>query len=162
MNASTKCSAADAIILASPVYFADVSAQIKALIDRAGMTAIANDDMFRRKLGASVVAARRGGAIHTFHSLNNFFFISQMIVPGSSYWNMGFGKDPGEVEKDEEARDHGNTGPEYGLAAGKNITLRHQARPMKSTSSRDWNFSTRVKISLSIFCSMRVSFLGLM
>ena len=96
---------ADAIILASPVYFADVSAQIKALIDRAGMTAMANNHMLRRKLGASAVAARRGGAIHTFHSLNNFFFISQMIVPGSSYWNMGFGKDPGDVEKDEEARE---------------------------------------------------------
>jgi len=100
-----KMLAADGIILASPVYFADVSAQIKALIDRAGMTAIANDAMFSRKLGASVVAARRGGAIHTFHSLNNFFFISQMIVPGSSYWNMGFGLEPGDVEKDEEARD---------------------------------------------------------
>ena len=99
-----KMLSAHGIILASPVYFADVTPQIKALIDRAGMTAIANDGMFRRKLGASVVAARRGGAIHTFHSLNNFFFISQMIVPGSSYWNMGFGLEPGDVEKDEEAR----------------------------------------------------------
>ena len=99
-----KMLAADGIILASPVYFADVTAQIKALIDRAGMTAIANGGMFKRKLGASVVVARRGGAIHTFHSLNSFFFISQMIVPGSSYWNMGFGLEPGDVEKDEEAR----------------------------------------------------------
>jgi multimeric flavodoxin WrbA len=73
---------ADSIILASPVYFSDVTSQIKALIDRAGMTAIANNAMFRRKLGASVVVARRGGASHTFASLNNFFFISQMIVPG--------------------------------------------------------------------------------
>jgi multimeric flavodoxin WrbA len=60
--------------------------------------------MFRRKTGASVVAARRGGAIHTFDSLNHFFFINQMIVPGSSYWNMGFGLGSGEVEKDEEAK----------------------------------------------------------
>ena len=95
---------ADGVILASPVYFADVTSQIKALMDRAGMVAIANDGMFRRKAGASVVAARRGGAIHTFDSLNHFFFISQMIVPGSSYWNMGFGLQPGEVEKDEEAK----------------------------------------------------------
>jgi len=51
-----------------------------------------------------VVAARRGGAIHTFDSLNHFFFISQMIVPGSSYWNMGFGRERGDVEKDEEAK----------------------------------------------------------
>jgi multimeric flavodoxin WrbA len=88
------------IILTSPVYFANVTAQIKALINRAGMTSIANNGMLKRKVGASVVAARRGGAIHTFNSLNHFFFISQMIVPGSSYWNMGFGRNPGEVEKD--------------------------------------------------------------
>jgi multimeric flavodoxin WrbA len=68
------------------------------------MTAIANNAMFRRKLGASVVVARRGGASHTFASLNNFFFISQMIVPGSNYWNMGFGHEKGDVEKDEEAQ----------------------------------------------------------
>ena len=99
-----KMIAADAIILASPVYFSDVTPQIKALMDRAGMTAIANNAMFRRKVGASVVVARRGGASHTFASLNNFFFISQMIVPGSNYWNMGFGNEKGEVEKDEEAQ----------------------------------------------------------
>ena len=95
---------ADGVILASPVYFADVTPQIKSLMDRSGMVGIANGGMFRRKVGASVVAARRGGAIHTFDSLNHFFFISQMIVPGSSYWNMGFGLQPGEVEKDEEAK----------------------------------------------------------
>jgi len=95
---------ADGMILASPVYFADVTPQIKSLIDRSGMVGIANGGMFRRKVGASVVAARRGGAIHTFDSLNHFFFISQMIVPGSSYWNMGFGLQPGDVEKDEEAK----------------------------------------------------------
>jgi multimeric flavodoxin WrbA len=95
---------ADGVILGSPVYFADITAQIKALIDRAGMVSIANGSMYRRKVGASVVVARRGGAIHTFDSLNHFFLISQMIVPGSSYWNMGFGRDPGEVGKDEEAK----------------------------------------------------------
>ena len=95
---------ADGVILASPVYFADVTPQIKSLMDRSGMVGIANGGMFRRKVGASVVAARRGGAIHTFDSLNHFFFISQMVVPGSSYWNMGFGLQPGDVEKDEEAK----------------------------------------------------------
>lgn len=94
---------ADGIILASPTYFADCSTEIKALMDRAGMVARANDDMFRRKIGAAISVARRGGAIHTFDSLNHFFFISQMIVPGSSYWNLGYGKDKGDVAKDEEA-----------------------------------------------------------
>ncbi len=95
---------ANAVILGSPVYFASVTPQIKALIDRAGMVSIANKGMLQRKVGASVVAARRGGAIHTFDSLNHFFLISQMVVPGSSYWNIGFGRQPGEVEQDEEAK----------------------------------------------------------
>lgn len=93
---------ADAIILGSPTYFADVTSAMKALIDRAGLVSRANDDMLRRKIGAAVVAVRRGGAIHAFDSINHFFFISQMIVPGSIYWNMGIGLDKGAVEKDEE------------------------------------------------------------
>jgi multimeric flavodoxin WrbA len=93
---------ADGIILASPTYFADVSAEMKALIDRSGFVAKANQDMFRRKVGASVVAVRRAGAIHAFDTMNHFFFISQMIVPGSSYWNIGIGLAPGDVNDDEE------------------------------------------------------------
>jgi multimeric flavodoxin WrbA len=97
-----KMLAADGIILGSPTYFADMTSEMKALIDRAGMVARANDDMFRRKVGAAVVAVRRGGAVHAFDSMNHFFFIGQMIVPGSSYWNFGVGRQVGEVEKDEE------------------------------------------------------------
>ena len=93
---------ADGIILASPTYFANVSTELKALIDRSGMTSIANEGMLKRKVGAAVVAVRRGGSIHAFNAINHFFFIGQMIVPGSNYWNMGFGKDKGDVEKDEE------------------------------------------------------------
>jgi len=94
---------AQGIILASPTYFANVSTELKALIDRSGMVARVNGDMFKRKVGAAVVAARRGGAIHVFNSINHFFFIGQMIVPGSMYWNMGFGLDKGDVNSDEEA-----------------------------------------------------------
>jgi len=93
---------ADGIILASPTYFADISANMKALIERAGFVAKANNDMFRHKVGAAVVAVRRGGAIHAFDSMNHFFFISQMIVPGSSYWNVGIGLAPGDVKTDDE------------------------------------------------------------
>ena len=93
---------ADGIILASPTYFADVSAELKALIDRAGLVAKANDEMFARKVGAAVVAVRRGGAIHAYDSMNHFFLISGMIIPGSCYWNMSFGLEKGEVEKDDE------------------------------------------------------------
>ena len=97
-----KMEAADGIILGSPTYFANVSTETKALIDRAGFVARANGDMFRRKVGAAVVAMRRGGAIHAFNSINHLFFISQMIVPASIYWNMGIGRDIGAVEQDEE------------------------------------------------------------
>jgi multimeric flavodoxin WrbA len=97
-----KILASDGIILASPTYFSDLSAELKALIDRAGMTAKANGDMYKRKLGAAVVAVRRAGSVHVFDSINHFFLISQMIIPGSNYWNMGIGMDKGDVEKDEE------------------------------------------------------------
>jgi len=93
---------ADGIILASPTYFADLTPELKAVIDRAGFVAKANSEMFRHKVGAAVVAVRRAGSIHVFDSINHFFTISQMIIPGSSYWNMGMGLAEGDVEKDEE------------------------------------------------------------
>jgi multimeric flavodoxin WrbA len=98
-----KMDEADGILLGSPTYFADVSAGMKALIERCGMVGRANADMYKRKVGASVVAARRAGAIHVFNSLNYFFTINEMIIPGSSYWNIGMGRQPGEVNNDAEA-----------------------------------------------------------
>jgi len=97
-----KMKAADGILLGSPTYFADVTAEMKALIDRAGLVARASGDLFRRKVGAGVVAVRRAGAVHAFDTLNHFFLIGQMIVPGSIYWNLALGHNKGEVESDEE------------------------------------------------------------
>lgn len=97
-----KMAAADGIVIGSPTYFADVSTETKALIDRAGFVAIANGGMFARKAGAAVVAARRAGAVHAFDTINHLFGISQMFTVGSSYWNLGLGLGPGEVERDEE------------------------------------------------------------
>jgi len=93
---------ADGIILGSPVYFSMMTPEMKALIDRTGYVARANRDMFKRKVGAAVVAVRRAGGIPTFDAINHFFLISQMIIPGSSYWNIGFGRKKGDVESDEE------------------------------------------------------------
>jgi multimeric flavodoxin WrbA len=93
---------ADGIILASPTYFADLTPEIKALIDRAGLVARADGGLFKRKVGAAVIAVRRAGSIHVFDSINHLFTITQMIIPGSSYWNIGMGRAEGEVEKDEE------------------------------------------------------------
>ncbi len=97
-----KMDAADGILLGSPTYFADVTSETKAVVDRSGMVSRANGGMFRRKAGAAVVAVRRGGAIHAFDSLNHFFLIGEMIVPGSTYWNIGIGREIGDVDGDEE------------------------------------------------------------
>jgi len=93
---------ADAMILGSPTYFAAVSADLKALIERAGFVAYANDHAFSGKIGAAVVAVRRGGATHVYDTINHMFQMSRMIIPGSTYWNMGFGLGKGEVLKDDE------------------------------------------------------------
>jgi multimeric flavodoxin WrbA len=63
---------------------------------------MANGYMYKRKVGAAVAAVRRAGRVHTLDTMNHLFTYHQMIVPGSSYWNMGIGMMPGEVEKDEE------------------------------------------------------------
>jgi multimeric flavodoxin WrbA len=93
---------ADGVVLGSPTYFADLTPETKALMDRAGFVARANGNLLRRKAGAAVVAARRAGAIHTFDSINHFFLINEMIVPGSSYWNVAVAHKPGDAERDEE------------------------------------------------------------
>jgi multimeric flavodoxin WrbA len=97
-----KMAAADAIIFGSPAYFSDVSSEMKALIDRSGMVGRANGDMYRRKLGAAVVAVGRAGGIHAFDTMNHFFLTCQMIVVGSNYWNIGIGPEKGDVVEDDE------------------------------------------------------------
>ena len=94
---------ADAVIIGSPVYFADLSAHAKALIDVAGY-AIRGlpDNPLKRKPGAAVISVRRAGAIHAFDSINHFFLINEMIIPGSSYWNIGTGREKGQVVEDDE------------------------------------------------------------
>jgi multimeric flavodoxin WrbA len=97
-----KIAKADALIYGSPTYFADVSADLKAVIDRSGMVGLANGRALSGKIGAAVVAVRRAGAIHVFDSINHMFLMSQMIVPGATYWNLGMGREKGEVNKDAE------------------------------------------------------------
>ena len=93
---------ADGMLIGSPTYFCNVSTEIKALIDRAGVVARANDSMLKRKVGAAVVAARRAGSTQVFDAINQFFTANQVIIPGANYWNMGIGGAKGDVEKDEE------------------------------------------------------------
>ena len=97
-----KMIASDGIILGSPVYSAGVTSQMKALVDRASMVLAGNKGLLKHKVGASVIAARRGGAISAFDTLNNFLYSKEMILTGSSYWNMVYGNAIGEVEQDKE------------------------------------------------------------
>jgi multimeric flavodoxin WrbA len=90
---------AEGIILGSPVYFTDVTAEMKALIDRAGFVSMANGGMYKNKVSAAVVAVRRSGSMHTLDTMNHFFLAGQMIIIGRG---IGIGRDKGEVEKDEE------------------------------------------------------------
>ncbi|MCL2691795.1 MAG: flavodoxin family protein [Candidatus Bathyarchaeota archaeon] len=105
---------ADGIILGSPTYFSMMTSELKALIDRAGYVGRSNGHLFKRKVGAAIVAVRRTGAMPTFDAINHFFLINGMIIPGSSYWNVGVGLRKGDVEDDVE-------GIEIMKALGKNM-----------------------------------------
>ncbi|MBD1400745.1 flavodoxin family protein [Pelovirga terrestris] len=96
---------ADGVLLGSPTYFADVTAEMKAFIDRSGFVCRANGHLLRRKVGAGVVAVRRGGSMHALQTLQNYFLINEVIVPGSSYWNIAYGRNAGEVANDTEGMD---------------------------------------------------------
>ena len=93
---------ADAVLLGSPTYFSDLTPEMKAVIDRCGTLARGAGNALSRKAGAAVCAVRRAGAIHTIDSIQHFFLINDMIVAGSSYWNMSLARDLGAYEKDDE------------------------------------------------------------
>lgn len=97
-----KMAAADGIVLGTPTYFADVSSEMKAFIDRVGLVVKANGSFLKHKAGAAVMAVRRGGSIHAFDTMNHFLHYMEMYLVGGSYWNMVYGREIGEVEKDEE------------------------------------------------------------
>lgn len=97
---------ADGIILGSPVYLADVSSNMKAILDRASVVSDMNPGLFKHKVGASVVACRRGGALNAIDTLNHFFLNHEMFVVGSTYWNMVYGKLPGDVKEDIEGMEN--------------------------------------------------------
>jgi multimeric flavodoxin WrbA len=118
---------ADGILLGSPTYFSDVSSEMKALIDRAGYVSRANGNLLRRKVGAGVAVHRRAGAMHVFDTLNHFFLIGEMVVVGSSYWNIGVGLAPGDADADAE-------GVETMRTLGRNMawTLERLAGPERA------------------------------
>ena len=94
-----KMTAAQAIVLGSPSYFQDVTAEMKALIDRAGFVGLANGRMYKNKVGASLACFRRSGGMHTIETMNHFFFGNELIIAGRA---MSVARDKGDVEKDDE------------------------------------------------------------
>jgi multimeric flavodoxin WrbA len=94
--------AAEGLLLASPTYFADVSSEMKAFIDRAGFVCRANGNLLAGKVGAALAAVRRAGALHALDTMNHLLLASRVFIPGSSYWNLGVGREIGQVENDEE------------------------------------------------------------
>lgn len=97
-----KMKEADGILLGSPVYSANVSANMQAILERAAVVGDMNPGLFTHKVGAAVAAARRGGALQAIDTMNHFFLNHEMFVAGSTYWNMAYGRLPGEVEQDQE------------------------------------------------------------
>ena len=97
-----KMKMADGVILGSPVYFADITPELKAVIDRSGLVLRANGFPLRRKAAAGIVAVRRGGAIHALDTISHFLHYQQTVQIGSTYWNFAFGRAEGDVESDEE------------------------------------------------------------
>ena len=133
--------AADGIILGTPVYFANISGQIKCFMDRAWMVARANGNLFKRKVGGAVVAARRAGAVSAFHSLNTYFTISEMIVVGSTYWNMGFGREKGESLQDGEGLQiMANLGKNMAWLLKSLDAAKDQVRPPETSTTVATNF----------------------
>lgn len=109
-----KMKSADGIILGSPVYCANISANMQALLERAAVVADMNPGLFKHKVGAAVSAARRGDALNTIDAMNHFFLAQDMYIVGSSYWGMAYGRIPSEVEQDSE-------GMETMISLGRNM-----------------------------------------
>ena len=97
-----KMKEADAIILASPVYYGSATSLIKALIERAGYISRWNGEPFRGKVGGPLVVARRVGKNFTFAQLTLWFQILGFFIPGSTHWNVAIGHEKGEVAHDDE------------------------------------------------------------
>lgn len=95
---------ADGILLGSPVYTANISANMQAFLERASVVADMNrsENLLRHKVGAAVTVARRGGALNTLDAMNHFFMLQNMFLVGSSYWPVAYGRLPGEVQGDQE------------------------------------------------------------
>jgi multimeric flavodoxin WrbA len=96
--------AADGLLIGSPVYYSGIAGTLKSFLDRLFYVSGSNGNLFRHKVGAAVIAVRRTGGSSTLDALNHYFTVTEMLIPGSSYWNIIHGRTPGEVEQDIEGK----------------------------------------------------------
>ncbi len=110
-----KMKAADGILLGSPVHYSGIAGTMKCFLDRAFYVCGVNKGMLRHKVGAAVVAVRRSGGVAACDQLNHFLSYSEMLIPTSNYWNVGYGQKPEEILQDDE-------GKQIMSLLGKNMT----------------------------------------
>mgnify|MGYP001407168333 FL=1 len=96
--------AADGLLIGSPVYYSGIAGTLKSFLDRLFYVSGSNGNLFRHKVGAAVIAVRRTGGSSTLDALNHYFTVTEMLIPGSSYWNIIHGRTSGEVEQDSEGK----------------------------------------------------------
>lgn len=137
---------ADGIVLGSPVYSADVTAGMKAFLERAGVVVATNPGMLRHKVGASVAAVRRGGGLAAVDTMNHFLLNKEVIVVGSTYWNMAYGRDVGDVLNDAE-----------GMANMRNLG-QNMAFVLKKSDRRDDGEQAEGGSPLPCFSSVSILF----
>lgn len=111
-----KMKEADGILIGSPVHFSGIAGTMKSFLDRAFYVSAANGNIFRHKVGASIVAVRRSGGVSTFDAMNHYLNYAEMIMPTANYWNVVHGRMPGEVHEDFE-------GMQIARVLGKNMAL---------------------------------------
>lgn len=109
-----KMKEADGILIGTPVHFAGIAGTMKSFLDRAFYVSSANGGLFRKKVGASIVAVRRSGGVNTFDQMNHYLNYAEMIMPTANYWNVAHGRLPGEIHEDFE-------GMQIARVLGKNM-----------------------------------------
>lgn len=109
-----KMKKADGILLGTPVHWAGIAGTMKSFLDRAFYVSSANGNLFRHKVGASIVAVRRSGGVSTFDAMNHYLTYAEIIMPTTNYWNVAHGRVPGEVQEDLE-------GMQIARVLGKNM-----------------------------------------
>ncbi|MGL4393286.1 MAG: flavodoxin family protein [Fusobacteriaceae bacterium] len=133
-----KMAEADGIIIGSPVYYAGVAGTMKSFLDRSFYVAGSNGGLFKHKVGAAVVADRRAGGVVVFNELNNYLTYSQMFLATGNYWNVVFGRTPGEANQDIEGMQTVRILAENMAWLLKSVELGKKSFPIPEGEKKTW------------------------